>query len=188
MAKQRTAYLHSPALGNSRAYMGSIMTIPVSGESTRGRLAVVEAKARPGNEPPPHIHDWEDELLYLLEGSGEFYCGKDRFVAGAGDYLFIPQGVAHAMTFLTPSVRLVGVLSSTGERPVGADRYFLEVSEPATSLELPAAGTATTYATAADPAHAARLAAEHGSRFLSPEETRELMPGYPGFGAQKRST
>lgn len=186
MTEPRTAYMHSPALGNSRAYMGSIMTIPVNGESTRGRLAVVEVKARPGNEPPPHVHEWEDELLYLLEGSAEFYCGKDRFVVGAGDYLFIPQGVAHAMTFLTPSVRLMGVLSSTGERPIGADRYFVKVSKPATSLELPATGTAATYATAADLAPIIRLIAEHGSRFLSPEETRELLPGYPGFGVQRR--
>ena len=186
MSEQRTAYLHSPALGNSRAYMGSIMTIPVRGESTRGRLAVVEARSRPGNEPPPHVHEWEDELFHLLEGSAEFYCGKDRFVADAGDYLFIPQGVAHAMTFLSLAVRLVGVLSAAGEHPVASDRYFLAMSEPATSLDLPPAGTATTYATAADLAPMVRLIAEHGSRVLGPEETRDLLPGYPGFGAHRQ--
>ena len=41
MTEQRTAYMHSPAPGNSRAYMGSILTIPVDGDSTRGRFAVV---------------------------------------------------------------------------------------------------------------------------------------------------
>ena len=187
-AEPRAAYLHSPGLGNSRAYMGSVMTIPVSGERTHGRLVVVEVLGRPGNEPPPHLHEWEDEVIYMLEGCAEFYCGTDRFVAGAGDYLFIPQGVAHAMTFLTPSVRVIGVIGSVNERQVGVDRYFLAISEPATSLELPAAGTATTYATTADPARAVQLAAQHGSRFLSPGETRELLPGYPGFGARGRST
>ena len=186
MEEQRTAYLHSPAPGNSRAYMGGILTIPVGGDSTRGRLAFVEAKGRPGNEPPPHVHEWEDELIYLLEGRAEFCCGRQRFVASAGDTVFIPQRVAHAMTFLTPSVRLIAVISATDERPVGLDRYFRAMSEPATSLSLPAAGTAETYATADDPAHAARLAAEHGARFLTPEETREILPGYSGFGVHRR--
>ena len=186
MAEQRTAYMHSPVPDNSRTYMGSILTIPVGGDSTRGRFAVVEAKGRPGNEPPPHIHEWEDELIYLLEGRGEFYCGRQHFVASAGDYVFIPQGVAHAMTFLTPFVRLVAVISATDERPVGIDRYFLAMSAPAISLDLPEAGTAETYATAADPAHAVRLAAEHGSRFLTPDEMRELLPGYPGFSVHRR--
>ena len=83
-----------------------------------------------------------------------------RFVAGAGDAVLIPQGVPHTMRFLTPSVRLIAVFSATGERPVEMDRYFLAMSEPATSLHLPAPATAETYATAADPAQAARLASE----------------------------
>ena len=186
MAEPRTAYMHSPAPGNSRAYMGSILTIPVRGESTRGRLAVVEARARPGNEPPPHVHEWEDELFYVVEGSAEFYCGKDRHVAHAGDTVLIPQGVPHTMRFLTTSVRLIAVFSAVGEHPVGMDRYFVAMSEPATSLDLPAPGTATTYATAADPAHVLQLAAEHGACSLTLDETRELMPGYPGFGLQRR--
>ena len=186
MAEPSTAYLHSPALANSRSYMGSILTIPIGSERTRGRFAVVEGKGRLGNEPPPHVHGWQDELLYLVEGGAEFYCGKDRFVARASDYVFTPQGVPHAMRFLTPSVRLIAVISSVDERPVEVDRYLLAMSEPATSLELPEPGAAETYATAADPTHAIRLAAEHFGRFLTPDETRELLPGYPGFGAQRR--
>ena len=106
-------------------------------------------------------------------------------MAGAGEYVLIPQGVPHTMRFLTPFVRLIVVFSAVNEHPVGADRYFLAMSKPAASLNLPAAGTAETYATAADLAHATRLAAEHGARFLSPDETRELLPGYPGFGVQR---
>ena len=156
MAEQRTAHMHSPTLGNSRAYMGGILTIPVSGGSARGRLAVVEATGRPGTEPPPHFHEWEDELFRVLEGRAEFFCGEEHFAASAGDYVFIPQGVPHAMRFLTPAVRVTMAFSASGQHPVAADRYFLALSELAASRELPAAGTAETYATAADLAHAAR--------------------------------
>lgn len=183
MKELRTAYKHSPAVGNSRAYMGSILSMPVSGERTRGRFAMIEGKARPGNEPPPHIQEWEDELYYIIEGSAAFYCGKDRLVAGAGEYVLLPQGEPHTFDILTPSVRMIIMVSSVDERPVELDRYFLAMSEPATSMDLPA--SATTYATA-DPAFAVQLAAEHGIRFLTPDETRELLPGYPGFGAHRR--
>lgn len=186
MTGQRTAYLHSPAPGNSRTYMGSILTVPVGGNSTRGWFAVVTAKTEPGNEPPPHVHEWEDEFLYLLEGRAELCCGRRRFVAGAGDAAFLPQGVAHAMTFLTPALRLIAVISVIDKRPVRLDRHFRAISASAASLSPPRVGTAETHATAADSAHATRLAAEHGCRFLTPDETRELLPGYPGFGVRRR--
>ena len=180
MEPMRTAYRHSPALGNSRALRGAILTIPVRSESTYGRFAVVEARFRPGSEPPPHIHEWKDELFYVLEGCAEFFCGKDRFTADAGDCVFIPRGVPHTMTFLTPCVRALAVISAVEARPVNLDQFFLLMSAPARSLDLPAPGTATGRAAPVDPARAARLAAEHGMRVLSPDEARKLMPGYPG--------
>ncbi len=166
--------------------MGSVLSIPISGEDTRGRFALVEYKGKPGNEPPPHLHEWEDEFYHVLEGRAEFHCDEQRFVAEAGDYVFIPQGSPHTFDILTPSIRLVVMVCSLDERPVGLDRYFLKMGEPATSLDLPVAGTATTYATTVDHAHAVRLATEHGTRFLSPDEVRELLPNYPGFCAAKR--
>ena len=180
MEQTRAAFRHSPTLGNSRAFRGALLTIPVGSESTHGRLAVVEARFRPGSEPPPHIHEWEDELFYVLEGCAEFFCGKERFIADAGDCVFIPRGMPHTMTFLTPCVRALAVISAVEARPVNLDQFFLLTSAPARSLDLPAPGTPTGRAAPADPARAARLAAEHGMRVLSPGEARKLMPGYPG--------
>ena len=117
MEQTRTAWRHSPALGNSRAF-----------------------------KPPPHV----------LEGCAKFFCGKDRFIADAGDCVFIPRGVPHTMTFLTPSVRALAVVSAVAARPVTLDQFFLLMSAPARSLDLPA---------------------------LSPDEACKLMPGYPGSGA-----
>ena len=31
----------------------------------------MEFQTQPGNEPPPHLHEWEHELFYMLEGSME---------------------------------------------------------------------------------------------------------------------
>lgn len=178
---QRSPYGWSPTIGNSRAYMGSILRIPISGASTGGRLAVVEGLSKPGNEPPPHVHEWEDEIFHILEGRIEFHCGPERFVADAGNYAFVPQGTPHGFTILTPFVRVIVLASSVDGRPVGLDRYFVAMSEPATSMQLP--WNATTCARDDNPEPAVRLAAEYGTRFLSPEEIRLQLPGYRGFGA-----
>ena len=115
-----------------------------------------------------------------------FWCGRDRLVAGAGGHVLIPRGTPHAFGILAPAVRMIVTASSADERPVGLDRYLPAMSGPATSLDLPAAGTAMAYAASADLAHATRPAAEHGIRVLGPDEARELLPGHPGFGAPER--
>ena len=164
--------------------MGSIVSLLVEGAHTRGRFAMAEYTSQPGNEPPPHVHDWEDEFYHVLDGSIEVHCGGERLRADAGDYVFLPQGVAHTFNVLSPSVRMTIMVSSTDGRWVGLDRYFIEMGEPAATLDLPAG--ATTHATA-EPSRATRVAARNGIRILSPEETAQAMPNYPSFGANRRS-
>jgi quercetin dioxygenase-like cupin family protein len=60
-------------------YVGSIMSFLIRAQDTDGRFAMVEYRARPGNEPPPHVHLWEHEMYFVLEGKIEFHCGDDRF-------------------------------------------------------------------------------------------------------------
>ena len=180
----RTAHVRSPGLEHSRTYMGSIVSFLVEGTHTGGRFAMMEHTSRPGNEPPPHVHDWEDEFFHVLDGSVDVHCGGERLRAEAGDYVFLPQGVAHTFEVLSPSARMTIMVCSANGPRVGLDRYFIEMGEPATALDLPA--DAATHATA-DPSHAARVAARNGIRILSPEETTQAMPNYPGFGANRRS-
>lgn len=47
------------------------------------------------NNIPMHWHA-EFELGCLLEGSGEFICGDDRFTARKGDILLLPPNMLHA--------------------------------------------------------------------------------------------
>jgi quercetin dioxygenase-like cupin family protein len=60
-------------LSNTFAYMGSLMSFLVDGEETNRQFALMEYRAKPGNEPPPYIHEWEDETLYTLKGEREVY-------------------------------------------------------------------------------------------------------------------
>ena len=66
VALQRTS-----DLGTTMSYMGSLMSFLARSEDTGGRFALVEFRSQPGTEPPAHLHEWENELCYVLEGKLE---------------------------------------------------------------------------------------------------------------------
>ena len=69
------------SLDRSVWYNGSLMTFLATGEDTHGQFALIEAVARKGNVPPPHIHHREDETFYVLEGEVVVSVG-DRTMRG----------------------------------------------------------------------------------------------------------
>lgn len=139
----------------------------------------MEYRSRPGNEPPPHIHEWENELYYVLEGNVDFHGGDQLLSAGPGDTVFLPRGEAHAFSVRTPSVRMLTLVQATGEHPVGLDAYFRKMVEPATSMVLPEG--AVIYAMD-DSDQAIQVVAENGLRMLSADEVAVALPRYKGFG------
>jgi quercetin dioxygenase-like cupin family protein len=174
------AYTRRADLNCSRFYMGSLMSFLANGDETAGRIALMEYSSKPGNEPPPHVHEWENESYYVLDGTVDFYCGPRLLTVGKGDFIFLPAGKAHAFIVRSPSVRMLILVQATGDHPVGLDRYFTIMAAPAASMSLP--DGAVTYAMD-DPAHAAEMGARNGLLMLSPEDTRKALPTYPGFGS-----
>jgi quercetin dioxygenase-like cupin family protein len=174
-----SAFQRAATLDTTMTYMGSIMSFLARGDDTAGRFALMEFQSQPGNEPPPHIHEWENELCYVLEGTVEFYCDSKVILAGPGDVVFVPQGMPHAFYIRSPRLRMLILVQATGAHPVTLDRYFTEMAEPATSMELPK--DAVTYVMG-DPTQAIALGAKNGCRILSPDETSTMLPHYPGFG------
>jgi hypothetical protein len=60
------AYKRGRTLDSSRWYMGALVTFLAEGKETNGGFALVEYDSKPGNEPPPHVHEREDEFYYEL--------------------------------------------------------------------------------------------------------------------------
>jgi len=178
-----TAFARAVNVESTFAYMGSLMTFLAKGSETSGRFALMEYHSRPGNEPPPHVHEREHEPYFVLAGTMRFYCEDKILDIGPGEVVFLPQGKAHAFICTSDVVRTLIFVQATGQDAVGLDSYFLAMSEPATSMVLPE--SAVTYAVA-DPEHAIRVGALHGIRILSPAESQRLLPQYPGFGMPVR--
>lgn len=175
-----TAFAAGPTVENSLFYMGSLMSVLAPTKRTGGAFSLSEYRSQPGHEPPPHIHIGQDELLYLLEGEIEAYTPTlTAAMVRAGEALFLPRDQAHAWYVTSPTLRMLIMTN-----PAGMDDYFAAMAEPATSMELPPRGT--TYAMD-DPGRAIEIGKRYGLRMLTPDETRELLPNYPGFGIQREA-
>ncbi|MCC7343014.1 MAG: cupin domain-containing protein [Bryobacterales bacterium] len=63
------------------------------GEKLSAGLNCFEA----GQEHKAHVHEGQDKLYYVLEGSGKLTIGEDRSHFQAGDLALAPAGVEHSL-------------------------------------------------------------------------------------------
>jgi quercetin dioxygenase-like cupin family protein len=119
-----------------------------SGE-TGGAFSVVEVVTPPQGKVALHVHEREDELVYVLEGTIEVTLGDQTMKATAGALALLPRGIPHGFTNVgdTASRVLDTIL------PGGFDAYFVEA--------------AALYANGEpDPAKAEALARKYAIRYL----------------------
>lgn len=61
-----------------------LATIKVTAEQTGGQYALVEILAPDGYEGVLHVHHFEDEGFYILEGEMTFYVGDQTIMEHLG--------------------------------------------------------------------------------------------------------
>ena len=84
---------------------GQTLENPVTGErftfthtaaSTDGELLAFDFALRPGGKVPvPHVHPIQTERFEVTHGEIRFRLGRKTFVAGPGEVVEAPAGVAH---------------------------------------------------------------------------------------------
>jgi quercetin dioxygenase-like cupin family protein len=84
---------------------GDSLENPVTGErftfihtaaSTGGELLAFDFALRPGGKVPiPHVHPIQTERFEVISGCVRFRIGRQTYVAGAGEVVEAPPGVAH---------------------------------------------------------------------------------------------
>ena len=156
------AYKRGPSVDSSKWYMGVLLTFLAESEDTGGGFSLIEGFLKPGNEPPPHVHEREDEM--------NVYVGNEVFNVGAGECLFLPKLKPHTFVVRSPKLRNLVLFV-----PGGLEECFRVRSSPAEKLELPTG--ADTYSTS-NLDSVIRAFEKHGVRFLSPDEVAEQMPLY----------
>ena len=60
-----------------------------------GRFAMIVQEMAPGSRVPIHLHEREDEIIFVQRGAGTATVGTERVTLRAGSTLFVPQGTWH---------------------------------------------------------------------------------------------
>jgi quercetin dioxygenase-like cupin family protein len=58
----------APGEGEALWFLGELATVKATGETTGGRVSVIENLAPRGSGSPLHVHRNEDEWFYVIEG------------------------------------------------------------------------------------------------------------------------
>ena len=167
------AYKRSPALTNSTWYKGMLCSEMAGTADNNGAFDLNIFRARPGTEPPPHIHSKEDEFFYILSGGMRFYVDAEVFTVAAGECMFLPRLKPHAFLITAPETH--GILFIA---PGGFQAALNKMNVPAERMEIRTDLDAQTYANS-DLGETIETFRQIGIRFLSPDEIRRAMPQYP---------
>lgn len=99
---------------------GGPLTFKARGEQTGGTLTVFENVIAPGDGPPLHAHDAEDESWYVLEGHLRFRLGSGLSDAPAGSFVFVPRTTPHCFQNVGDAPARILVMFT----PSGMERFF----------------------------------------------------------------
>jgi len=121
MVKQLEPKILKKNEGEILKVLADNITVKVDGEDTGGNFTVVETNNDPDAGVPPHYHENEDELFYVVEGEVEFMVDGEKIIAREGDTIFGPRRVPHGYRFIKPTKMVVTIC------PSGFERMFREV-------------------------------------------------------------
>lgn len=130
---------------------GGPLTFKVHGSESDGSLTVFENVIAPGDGPPLHTHEAQDESWYVLEGELRFKLGDTMQAAPAGSFVFVPRGTVHAFQNVGRAPARILVIFT----PAGMEPFFERFAE------LPAGRPI-------DPGVFARLGSEVGMEVVGP--------------------
>jgi len=100
------------------------------------KYCLVEALVPVGAGAPPNHHAGETEAFYVLDGQIGFHVDGRDFVAGAGDYVAIPDGAIHAFRAIGETPARVLIFNAPGAMH---DAFFSGIGEalPEGTMDLP---------------------------------------------------
>jgi quercetin dioxygenase-like cupin family protein len=115
--------LSVPGQDTNIGFPGSEVFHRAKSGDTGGVFSAVELVTQPGQGVQVHVHDHEDELVYVVEGEIEVTLGDQKMTATVGILALLPRGIPHGFTNVgnRPS-RVLDVIL-----PGSFDNYFVEL-------------------------------------------------------------
>ena len=113
---------------------GERCLIRVPAADTNGAYSLVEIVSEPGDGTPLHVHQNEDEHLFVLEGTGRFAIGDKIFDAEAGTMVTLPRNIPHAWGNRASSrLRIAAIVY-----PGGVEEILHIIAEGGVAIDIPA--------------------------------------------------
>lgn len=87
-------------------------------------LLLVRATMEPGRSHPFHCHPTREEIIYVISGRAEQWCGTEHRILGPGEMVLIPKGEVHGTynPYSEPLVFLAILSPSEAPGPDVVDR------------------------------------------------------------------
>ncbi len=124
-----------------------------------------------GTELPPHVHDREDELFYMLAGQIKVFADGQVFSVGAGENVFLQKRIPHAYLIESEECHVLALMT-----PGGFLNAINKMNAPARTMDIPS--DMDTYATA-DLTETMAIFIKYGVRMLRPDEIVQQLPALP---------
>ena len=145
--------------GEHRSFLNHLATTKI-GSDAGASMTVIEFTQPKGFGPPVHVHEYEDELMIILEGEIAFRSGDDEVVGGPGSTAWLPHGVAHTFQVLSDEARCI-VVTAAREGQLQFENFVTELGEIMDEPRLPEPGPI-------DPEAVAVAGARNGLQLLGP--------------------
>jgi quercetin dioxygenase-like cupin family protein len=113
--------------------LGSLFERLASGEETGGGFALSLVTQPAGTATPVHVHTFEDEAFYLLDGTMTYSADGELHRLARGSFIYLPRGRPHAFRVTGDApVRFLAIAA-----PGALMGLYDEVGRPAGGRELP---------------------------------------------------
>jgi quercetin dioxygenase-like cupin family protein len=102
------------------------LDVKISTADTDGDQLLIEQTGLSFNGGPAlHIHHFQDEFVYVLEGEYLFQVGEVKQLLKKGDTIFLPRGIQHGFTQKTERARFLLHYQPAGKM----EAFFTAVSK-----------------------------------------------------------
>jgi quercetin dioxygenase-like cupin family protein len=99
-----------------RGVTSNILDIKISSKDTEGGLLIIEQTGiTPKGGPPLHVHPFQDEIFYIMEGEYLFHVGEEKIQIKAGETIFLPRTVPHAFVQLSEKGKMLLTFQPAGK-------------------------------------------------------------------------
>ncbi len=103
----------------------NVLDVKVSGTDNDGAFAIFEQTSlSQGKGTPLHIHHFQDEVFYVVEGEYYFQVGEEKFNLSDGDYIFLPKKIPHAWTQVSAKGKMEVTFQPAGKM----EDFFLTIA------------------------------------------------------------